>query len=187
MIAAQVRSNFLVHPSLALKVCGPFSRISVPGLSQYHTVSTASPLSLLFFFSVTEELSSELIWTIRCQAEVGVSGCYRLTWSQWEAPQFRISQRPFCFAYNILWKDASDGLFPLLFSLFCTEFTMGDEQIKFKSASHTPLPSQRCNLGQISVMLALLLRLLSLSPRSTTFTLFVFFYMFIVGPGAKIL
>lgn len=37
------------------------------------------------------------------------------------------------------------------------------------------------------VMLALLLRLLSLSPRSTTFTLFVYFYMFIVGPGAKIL
>lgn len=27
---------------------------------------------------------------------------------------------------------------------------MGDEQIKFKSASHTLLPSQRCNLGQIS-------------------------------------
>lgn len=42
--------------------------------------------------------------------------------------------------------------FPLFFSsLFTTEFTMADEQIKFKSASHTLLPSQRCNLGQISV------------------------------------
>lgn len=44
-------------------------------------------------------------------------------------------------------------LFPLLFLfIFTISFTTEDEQIKFKSVSHTPsLPPQRCNLGQISV------------------------------------
>lgn len=66
---------------------------------------------------------------------------------------------------------------------------MEDEQIKFKSISHTPsLPPQRCNLGQISVS-ASDVSIVAVIAQSLTllnyFYLF-FFSMFNVGPGAKI-
>lgn len=165
MFAAEVNINFLVHPCLALKVCRPFSRTTVPALSQYHTISTASPLSLLVLVFAAGIWAGHMLgffqWLKSSPLILpGPSGS-RLRWGSLAVTgshevggkHHGLGFHKGLFALHTTFCERMHLMVfpPLFFSLFSKEFLMGDQQIKFKSVSHTLLPSQRCNLGQISV------------------------------------